>query len=259
MQLSHNFVLPVPFDAAWDAFGDLEGLVPCVPGASLLSHDGESFTGAVKVKLGPISMLYGGTGAFLERDKASGRIVVEAKGKDKRGNGTAGARVVAQVTPAGGSTSVEVTTDLAVTGKPAQFGRGVIQDVSDKLLGQFVDAFIAKMAPDAASDAVVGERPVEESVEKTVEESVAGQSAADAEPAAPAPAAQARPADSPLATPVETAGIPAAAPATTPAAASEPAELNLLSTVLPVLARRYALPAALVVAAGVAVWIWVAR
>ena len=116
------------------------------------------------------------TGAFLERDKASGRIVVEAKGKEKRGNGTAGATVVAQVTPAGGSTSVEVTTDLAVTGKPAQFGRGVIQEVSDKLLGQFVDAFIAKMAPDAASDAVVGERPVAE----TVEETVAGQGAAHA-------------------------------------------------------------------------------
>jgi Uncharacterized conserved protein len=247
MQLSHNFVLPVPFDEAWDAFGDLEGLVPCVPGASLLSHDGETFTGAVKVKLGPISMLYGGTGAFLERDRASGRIVVEAKGKDKRGNGTAGATVVAQVTPAGGSTSVQVTTDLAVTGKPAQFGRGVIQDVSDKLLGQFVDAFIAKMAPDVASGAVVAEG--------AVEETVSGQSAAHAEAAVPASAAQ-RP-DSPPATPAEPAGIPAAAPPTPPAA--EPAELNLLSTVLPVLARRYALPAALVVAAGVVVWVWLAR
>jgi uncharacterized protein len=293
MELHHSFVLPVPFDEAWEAFNDLDSLVPCVPGASLLSREGDSFTGAVKVKLGPISMLYGGTGAFLERDKASGRIVVEAKGKDKRGNGTAGATVVAQVTAAGANTSVEVSTDLAVTGKPAQFGRGVIQDVSDKLLGQFVDAFVAKMAPDAAGEAVVGESTVETTAEDTVADEAPIRAANP--PDAPAPdvpedsptAAQARPADSPLATPVETAGIPADAPATTQSApaqttptenraaqpaptshpvapapgnpsASKPAELNLLSTVLPILARRYALPAALVVAAIViVVWIWV--
>jgi uncharacterized protein len=288
MELHHNFVLPVPFDEAWDAFDDLDSLVPCVPGASLTSRDGDTFTGAVKVKLGPISMLYGGTGAFLERDKASGRIVVEAKGKDKRGNGTAGATVVAQVTAAGANTSVEVTTDLAVTGKPAQFGRGVIQDVSDKILGQFVDAFVAKMAPEAAGEAVVDESTVEETAtEAAAPEAPVQAPSPTATPAAPLTdsptAAAARPEDSPVATPVETAGIPSDAPTPTQAAptqaapaqaapsshpvtqapgkpsASKPAELNLLSTVLPILARRYALPAALVVAAIVVVWIWVAN
>jgi uncharacterized protein len=102
------------------------------------SVDDETFSGSVKVKLGPIALVYNGSGTFREKDEAAHRFVVEAKGKDKRGNGTAGANVTLTMADAGGSTDVEVVTDLSITGKPAQFGRGVMQDVSDKLLGQFV-------------------------------------------------------------------------------------------------------------------------
>ena len=99
----------------------------------------DSFSETVKVKLGPIALVYAGSSTFVEKDEAAHRFVVDAKGKDKRGNGTAGAQVTLAMAPgASGGTDVSVVTDLAVTGKPAQFGRGVMQDVSDKLLGQFV-------------------------------------------------------------------------------------------------------------------------
>ncbi len=95
-------------------------------------------TGTCKVKLGPIALVYNGSGTFVEKDETAHRFVVDAKGKDKRGNGTAGAKVTLSMDEAAGGTAVEVLTDLSITGKPAQFGRGVMQDVSDKLLGQFV-------------------------------------------------------------------------------------------------------------------------
>ena len=188
MKLNHRFVVPAPFDVAWEAFNDIENMVPCVPGAALTSLEGDNFSGTVKVKLGPISMVYGGTGVFVERDKATGRMVVQAKGKDKRGNGTAGATVTAQITPEGTGTAVEVTTDLAVTGKPAQFGRGVIQDVSDKLLGQFVDCISAKLGPDRA-----GAAPVATADAGTATESAPAGPAEPAQPVEPAgPAEPAR-------------------------------------------------------------------
>ena len=137
MELQHRFTVPAPIDETWAAFNDLERVAPCFPGATLTSVEGDQFSGSVKVKLGPISMQYSGTGTFLERDEANHTARFEAKGKDKRGNGTAAATVRAQLTPEGDGTAVEVSTDLAITGKPAQFGRGVIQDVSDKLLGRF--------------------------------------------------------------------------------------------------------------------------
>lgn len=243
MQLSHSFVVPAAFDVTWSAFSDLEGLVPCFPGATLISVDGDTFTGSVKVKLGPISMVYNGTGVFVERDEATGRIVVQAKGKDKHGNGTAGAAVVAQVSPTEAGTAVEVTTDLSVTGKPAQFGRGVIQDISDKLLGQFVDCIAAKLGPDPAGDAATG-----------IE--VAESMPAPSESAEEGPSARLE---------GEVVGSPVPPPATTPAGgdhatvAAKPAELNLLSTVLPVLIRRYALPTVIVLAVIIGIWVWAPR
>src|SRR5690606_33396468 len=104
----------------------------------------------VKVKLGPIAMVYKGSGAFVERDDSAHRAVIEAKGRDKRGNGTAGATVTMSMVESGSDTSVTVVTDLNVTGKPAQFGRGVMQDVSDKLLGQFVDCLATKVGAPAS-------------------------------------------------------------------------------------------------------------
>jgi uncharacterized protein len=249
MDLHHKFVVPASFDVAWDAFNDLEGLVPCVPGGELTAAEGDTFSGTVKVKLGPISMLYGGTGEFLERDKAAGRMVVKAKGKDKRGNGTAGATVIAQLTPEGTGTAVDVTTELAVTGKPAQFGRGVIQDVSDKLLGQFVECISAKLGSASAAGPDTSQQPAP--VEPNPEPSDNSESSDADEPITP----RLPPAPAPQAT--EVADHPGHV--ATPSVAAKPNELNLMSTVMPVLVRRYALPVviALVVIAGV--WIWLAQ
>ncbi|HET6624779.1 MAG TPA: SRPBCC family protein [Nocardioidaceae bacterium] len=146
MDLTHTFTVPASVEDTWSAFNDIESVAGCFPGATVTSVEGEEFKGSCKVKLGPISLVYSGTGKFLERDESAHRFVIEAKGKDKRGNGTAGATVTAVMTSSSpGSTDVEVRTDLAITGKPAQFGRGVIQDVSDKLLQQFVDCLESKV------------------------------------------------------------------------------------------------------------------
>ena len=146
MELKHEFTVPASVEDTWKAFNDLEMVAGCFPGATLTSVEGDEFKGSCKVKLGPIALVYTGTGTFLERDGDAHRFVLEAKGKDKRGNGTAGATVTAVLGDAGsGSTNATVTTDLSITGKPAQFGRGVIQDVSDKLLNQFVACLESKV------------------------------------------------------------------------------------------------------------------
>ena len=152
MRLEHKFVVPAPVEQAWAAFNDLERVVPCFPGATLSAFDSDEFVGSVKVKLGPVSLQYNGTGTFVERDPATHHAVVEAKGKDRRGNGTATARVTAQLTASGESeTGVKVETDLTVTGRPAQFGRGLMQEVSDKLLGQFVDCLTQELSTTGTS------------------------------------------------------------------------------------------------------------
>ena len=154
MDLTHSFTVPVDRATAWATFEDIAGVAACFPGAVVTSVEGDTFEGTCKVKLGPIALQYGGTGSFVERDEAAGRIVLDAKGKDKRGNGTAGAHVTASFIEEGpSSTKVEVVTDLQITGKPAQFGRGVIQDVSDKLLGQFVDCLQARIGTGPDSEA----------------------------------------------------------------------------------------------------------
>src|SRR5688500_18518651 len=132
MELSHQFTVPTGVAETWAHFEDIASVAECFPGAQVTLAEGDSFAGSVKVKLGPIALVYNGTGTFVEKDEAARRFVVDAKGKDKRGNGTAGALVTVTMTDAGGSTDVEVVTDLSITGKPAQFGRGVMQDVSDK-------------------------------------------------------------------------------------------------------------------------------
>lgn len=138
MDLTHEFTVPTSVEETWNSFLDIGSMAECFPGAQVTSAEGDTFTGTVKVKLGPIAMVYAGSGTFVEKDEAARRLVVEAKGRDKRGNGTAGANATLTMAPEGTGTKVEIVTDLAVTGKPAQFGRGVMQDVSDKLLGQFV-------------------------------------------------------------------------------------------------------------------------
>jgi carbon monoxide dehydrogenase subunit G len=182
VDLTHSFTVPASLAETWDAFKDIEDIAECFPGAAVTSVEGDEFKGTVKVKLGPIALQYAGTGAFVDRDESAHTFVVEAKGKDKRGNGTAAATVTAVMTPVSDdSTSVEVKTDLSITGKPAQFGRGVIQDVSDKLLQQFIDCLEGKVGAPAEAEAAEAEAaPAEE--------------AAPAAVAAPAPEAAAAPA-----------------------------------------------------------------
>src|SRR5436190_6646321 len=145
MELTHRFTVPTSVEETWAHFQDIASVAECFPGAQVTTADADSFAGSVKVKLGPIALVYNGSGTFVEKDEAAHRFVVEAKGKDKRGNGTAGAVVTLKMTEQSADagtrpgTDVDVLTDLAITGKPAQFGRGVMQDVSDKLLGQFMD------------------------------------------------------------------------------------------------------------------------
>ncbi|NLW98800.1 MAG: SRPBCC family protein, partial [Actinomycetales bacterium] len=138
MELTHDFIVPADVESTWATFMDLEKVGGCFPGATVTDVSGDSFSGTVKVKLGPIALQYAGSGSFIERDDAAKRAVIEAKGKDKRGNGTAGATVTMQLAPSAEGTRVDVATELQITGKPAQFGRGVMQDVSDKLLQQFI-------------------------------------------------------------------------------------------------------------------------
>jgi len=145
MKLEQNFTVPVPVEQAWEVLLDLQRVAPCMPGATLTSVEGHEFTGNVKVKLGPIMLTYNGKGRFVERDEAARRVVIEASGRDTRSAGTAAATVTAQLVGEGGQTRVDVATDLSITGKPAQFGRSMISDVSTKLLGQFADCLAGKL------------------------------------------------------------------------------------------------------------------
>ncbi|NYE37110.1 carbon monoxide dehydrogenase subunit G [Nocardioides cavernae] len=212
MELSHQFTVPIGVEETWAHFNDIASVAECFPGAVVTEADEQSFAGSVKVKLGPIALQYNGSGTFVEKDADAHRFVVDAKGKDKRGNGTAGAKVTVTMTDAGGATDVSVETDLAITGKPAQFGRGVMQDVSDKLLGQFVSCLEQRLA--GPSPGTGGEPAAEPPLE-----TVAGPpptTGTDA-PAPPPP--------------------PPPPPRTPPP--REPEALDLGSAVLPVLLRSY--------------------
>jgi carbon monoxide dehydrogenase subunit G len=154
VQLENSFTVPVPVDEAWRVLLDIERIAPCMPGAALDSVDGDDFTGRVKVKLGPINLTYQGKASFTEKDEAAHRAVIDARGKDQRGNGTATATITANLAAEGAITRVNVLTDLNITGRPAQFGRGVMTDVGNKLLGQFADKLAAQLgAGDAQGDA----------------------------------------------------------------------------------------------------------
>jgi carbon monoxide dehydrogenase subunit G len=146
VQLEHTFTVPAGIDQAWQVLLDIERVAPCMPGASLDTVDGDDFTGTVKVRLGPIGLTYKGKASFVEKDEAAHRVVINAQGKDSRGNGTASAKVTATLVADGDqATKVAVLTDLNITGKPAQFGRGVMVDVGNKLIGQFADCLAGKL------------------------------------------------------------------------------------------------------------------
>lgn len=138
MDLSNTFTVNLPVEDTWKVLTDLERVAPCLPGAALLGVEGDAYRGAVKIKVGPVSAQYQGIARFVEKDDQAYRAVIRAEGKDVGGQGNAAATVTATLTQQGEGTKVDVRTDLALSGRVAQFGRGVIADVSNKLLGQFV-------------------------------------------------------------------------------------------------------------------------
>jgi carbon monoxide dehydrogenase subunit G len=139
MELVHDFSVPVPADRAFELLVDVEKIAPCLPGAAVTSVDGDTFEGGMKIKLGPISMTFKGDGELVEKDATARRAVIQAQGRDAKGNGGAQATVTASLAERDGATDVHVVTDLNVTGKAAQFGGGVMKDVSNRMLAQFAD------------------------------------------------------------------------------------------------------------------------
>ena len=159
MELINTFDVSVPIETAWKVLTDVERIAPCLPGAQLQEIEGNEYRGIVKVKVGPIQAQYKGKATFLERDDVNFKAVLDAAGRDTRGQGNASAIITAQLEPAGEGTHVTVTTDLTVTGKVAQFGRGVLADVSAKLLTQFVDNLEQTVLVDDVIAAPVAEAP----------------------------------------------------------------------------------------------------
>ena len=155
MELVHDFTVPVPADQAFDLLVDVRKIAPCLPGAVITSVEGDAFEGGMKIKLGPISMTFKGDGELVEKDPASRRAVVQARGRDAKGNGGAQATVTASLDEHDGVTDVHVVTDLNVTGKAAQFGGGVMKDVSNRMLAQFADNLSQLIQSDGGS-AVIG-------------------------------------------------------------------------------------------------------
>jgi len=150
VHLDHEFTVPVPATRAWPVLLDVDRVGPCMPGATITKVEGRDFEGKVKVKVGPITVTYAGQATFKEVDDAGRRAVIVAKGKEARGSGTANATITAQLHDEGDSTRVTVHTDLSITGRPAQFGRGVMADVGGKLLGRFADCLAGELGADEA-------------------------------------------------------------------------------------------------------------
>lgn len=148
MKIANEFTVSAPIEEAWDVLIDLEQVIPLMPGAQMTGHDGDDVLGKVKVKVGPVTSEFSGKVHFVERDREQRRAVIDAKGKEARGTGNAAATVTAVLHDAGEQTRVTVDTDLKIVGKLAQFGSGMLQQVSEKLLGQFVESLEAKLATD---------------------------------------------------------------------------------------------------------------
>ncbi|HZB74817.1 MAG TPA: SRPBCC family protein [Solirubrobacteraceae bacterium] len=158
MKLTNEFTVPAPADEAFAVLLDVERVAPCLPGAALSGGDGETFDGTMTIKLGPVTSRFEGTVRIVETDRAARRAVLRAQARDARGAGTAAATITTSLQPAQGGTRVQVETDLQVSGPVAQFGRGVMQDVSGKLMRQFAGCLAEEMgaaaAPGPASDDV---------------------------------------------------------------------------------------------------------
>jgi uncharacterized protein len=156
MELTNEFRVEAPAATVWEVLTDVERIAPCLPGAELQGVEGDEYRGVVKVKVGPITAQYKGAARFASRDDDAHRAVLEAEGRDTRGQGNASATITAQLTPDGDATKVSVVTDLKVTGRVAQFGRGVLADVSAKLMGQFADCLAHRLLGDQPAEPATG-------------------------------------------------------------------------------------------------------
>jgi carbon monoxide dehydrogenase subunit G len=224
MEMDHSFTVPVPPDRAWDVLLDVKRIAPCMPGATVDDFDGEVVTGRIKVKVGPVSLTYRGTAKFTERDPDAKVIVLEASGKETRGAGTASATVRAMLESESGgeATKASMHTTMNVTGRPAQFGRGVMAEVGGKLVEQFAQNLRQLIADDAGPDG--------SNSAAAADEASAGQATATAETGETGPGST-----QPSAT------IPAAGAAPTASAQPAPAgddSLNLVKLVGPAILKR---------------------
>jgi uncharacterized protein len=215
MQLENSFTIDAPIEKAWEALNTPQTIAPCFPGATLTEYEGDSFSGTVKVKLGPISLTYKGKGVYKERDDANHRVVIDASGRDSRGNGTAEALVTGTMVADGpDKTSVTMVTDMKITGRPAQFGRGVISDVADKIIGQFASCVASKLqAEDAPAQETAGESTAETaqvpaSVSAPADAASTNGSTASGPALSSTPAGSATTAPSPTVTPVRAPSAP---------------------------------------------------
>ncbi len=139
MKLENEFTVSTPIERTWEALMDLEKVTPCLPGAALTEQVGEEYKGVMTVKLGPVSQKYNGTVWYEEADESARRAVLKANGKDARGQGTASAVITTTLQEEGDSTRVHVDTDMHITGKAAQFGRGMQQEVATKIMDRFAN------------------------------------------------------------------------------------------------------------------------
>jgi carbon monoxide dehydrogenase subunit G len=155
MELEHSFTIPVPPEQAWPVLLDVEQIAPCMPGATVDSVDDDVVKGRIKVKVGPVALTYSGTARFVERDEQKRSIRLEASGKETRGSGTASATVSSTLQDEGGQTKVVVHTTLSVTGRPAQFGRGVMAEVGGRIIERFATNLAAQLASGGAPAASV--------------------------------------------------------------------------------------------------------
>lgn len=178
MKIANEFTVSAPIDEAWALLTDIEEVAPCLPGATLTGREGDTYTGKIKVKVGPVLSEFTGTAGFAEKDDVARRAVIDAKGKDTRGSGNAAALITVQLRAEGERTVAKVDTDLMISGKLAQFGSGMIQQVSEKLLGQFVESLEGKLSAGGVGTLEPVAEPVAEPIAEPVA-SVASELAAD--------------------------------------------------------------------------------
>ena len=159
MELEHSFTIPVPMEQAWEVLLDVERVAPCMPGATIDGVDGEVISGKIKVKVGPIALTYAGTARFTEKDEQARMVALEASGKETRGTGTASATVRSTLQDLGGQTRVTVHTTMNITGRPAQFGRGVMVEVGGKIIEKFATNLAAQLATGSPAAQLATESP----------------------------------------------------------------------------------------------------